>query len=33
MEFRNILYQDTGRMKLEHWFDSPQKQNKHPPAP
>jgi len=32
MEFRNILYQDTGRMKLEHWFDSPQKQNKFPPS-
>jgi len=26
MELRNISYQDTGRMKLEHWFDSLHKQ-------
>jgi len=34
MELRNISYQDTGRMKLEHWFDSLQKQiSFFPPKP
>ena len=31
MELRNISYQDTGRMKLERWFDSLQKQISSPP--